>query len=72
MTPTEKAAVILKKRTTCELIEDFVFTNKIDSPNVFTVRGWIMDELEHRNPEAFTAWLDFNGTDSSLHYFFNC
>lgn len=24
------------------------------------VRGWIMDELESRNPNAFWAWIDSN------------
>ena len=23
-----------------------------------TVRGWLMDELERRNPEGFNAWLE--------------
>lgn len=72
MTPKEKAEQILKNRDTKNLIDDFIFTNKISSPNVFTVRGWIMDELERRSPEAFAAWIDFDGTDESLHYFFNC
>lgn len=72
MTPTEKANMILKARNTKDLIDDFIFTSKISSVNIYTVRGWIMDELERRNPDAFTAWIDFNGTDESLHYFYNC
>ena len=72
MTPSEKAALILKNRDTENLIDDFIFTNKISSPDIYTVRGWIMDELERRNPEAFAAWIDKDATDESLHYFFNC
>ncbi len=71
MTPSEKAATTLKARNTTDLIDDFVFTSRLNNPNVPTVRGWIMDELERRNPEAFTKWIDSNGTDWSLHYFFN-
>ena len=29
-----------------------------------TVRGWIMDELEKRNPEAFEKWLDLDYPDN--------
>ena len=72
MTPSEKAATILKARNTKDLIDDFVFTSKLNNSNVPTVRGWIMDELERRNPEAFAKWIDFNGTDWSPHYFFDC
>ena len=72
MTPKEKAEQILKNRDTKNLIDDFVFTNKISSPDIYTVRGWIMEELERRNPQAFATWIDFNGTDESLHYFFSC
>ena len=28
------------------------------------VRGWIMDELEKRNPEAFDKWLDLDYPDN--------
>ena len=28
------------------------------TPEVAQVRGWILDELESRNKQAFNAWLD--------------
>ena len=28
--------------------------------DVATVRGWIMDELEDRNPDAFAKWMETN------------
>ena len=28
------------------------------TPEMPTVRGWLMDELERRNPEGFNAWLE--------------
>lgn len=45
-------------RSTKQLITDFINTGYMDNENVPTVRGWIMDELKKRNPEAYDAWLD--------------
>lgn len=28
------------------------------SQGLATMRGWLMDELERRNPEGFSSWLD--------------
>lgn len=28
-----------------------------------TVRGWLMDELHDRNPQAFTAWMENENYD---------
>ena len=57
-TTPEKARELLKSRTTTRLILDFCMTGSMDDPNIPTVRGWIMDELERRDPEAFAAWID--------------
>ena len=54
----DKAREMLQGRTTTRLILDFCATGTMDDPNIPTVRGWIMDELERRNPDAFNAWLD--------------
>ena len=67
---------MLEKRPTKELIRDFILTGHY--PNtaknavyVPTVRGWIMDELEKRDFEAFMKWLDQDvPTDESLFLFF--
>lgn len=32
-------------------------TQDITDPAVPMVRGWLMDELEQRNPDAFDAWV---------------
>ena len=49
---------VLKTKTTNELIALFILTGKMNNEHIPTVRGWIMDELEARNPAAFEAWLD--------------
>ena len=61
-----KAAELMKGRTTTQLIDDLILTGKqMDATrdaekrtNLATVRGWIMDELEERNPEAYDAWIE--------------
>ena len=68
-TPT-KAQEILRKRSTKELIRDFLATNLINDPDIYTVRGWIMDELERRDPEAYAAWIDGPGRDEDLEQYF--
>ena len=66
-----KVRSILKNRTTEQLVSDFLVTTTNRDPHIPTVRGWIMDELEARNPEAFEAWLDQPmPTDESLILFF--
>jgi hypothetical protein len=39
----------------CWQIIDSMPCNKIE---IADVRGWIMDELERRNPVAFEKWID--------------
>lgn len=58
MTATEKAQALLSKQSTKDLIAQFELTETVNDSNVYIVRGWIMDELEKRNPEAFDKWID--------------
>ncbi len=59
MTATEKARALIAKRSTEDLITDFEVTNDTAmTPELPTVRGWIMDELEKRDFDAFAAWID--------------
>lgn len=53
-----RVKAVVKSMTLQNLIEAFIFTNYINGPEVPTVRGWLMDELQARNPAAFDAWLD--------------
>ena len=71
MTAAERAKYLIAHRSTANLIEDFIMTGSNNDPHIPTVRGWIMDELEHRNMDAFMAWLEQDvPTDESLRNFF--
>ena len=74
MTTAEQIARMkVAARKTKDLIRDFILTGHISDPNIPTVRGWIMDELEKRDPEAYEAWLDDDRcTDESLLEYFHC
>ena len=80
---TPQAALIkLQLRKTRDLIRDFVLTgikmdaahaaNKPYDPNLTTVRGWIMDEIERRDPEGYERWLDSDLDDDGLFQFIRC
>jgi len=70
----EKAAAILGKRDLKDLIRDFVMTGVMmdrgHGGDLPTVRGWIMEELEKRNPKAFDEWLEGDAEDSDLEKYF--
>ena len=71
-TTNTKIPAIIKNMTTKQLIETFIETGKINNENIPTVRGWLMDELEARNPEAFDAWMDSKDCeDEDLPKYFN-
>ena len=63
-TPAEKAAILLASRSTRDLIHDLELSGIMYDANpakwqdITTVRGWIMDELERRDPEGYAAWID--------------
>lgn len=41
------------------------------TPELPIVRGWLMDELERRNPDGFNAWLEQEDPeDDDLRKFF--
>jgi hypothetical protein len=56
-----KARAMVASRTTYDLITDFEYTETLlMSTDLAMARGWIMDELEARDPDAFDAWMDAN------------
>lgn len=56
---------ILKTKTVKNLIDLFITTENMPyTSELPTVRGWIMDELEERNPKAFDQWLDLDYPDN--------
>ena len=70
MAPAEKAAQMLKNRPLKSLISEFIMTGVMNDPHIPTVRGWYMDELERRNPEAYDAWLEGPARDEDLYKYF--
>lgn len=54
----QKAREMLANSTLGDLLDEWELTSDMNDPEIATVRGWLMDELESRNPEAFNAWLD--------------
>ena len=57
-TATAKIANLFAQLSTEKLIESWELTDTNKDPNISTVRGWLMDELESRNPEAFNTWME--------------
>lgn len=61
-----KARARLANRTTEQLILDWELTEALPmSPELPTVRGWIMDEFERRDQKAFDAWSEDEDLDAS-------
>lgn len=56
----------LEKMSTEKLVELFCLTTNMQDENIPTVRGWLMDEIEKRNPEGFDKWLDEDAEDANL------
>lgn len=48
----------LKELTLDQLLSVWEETERLTTPEVPTLRGWLMNEIERRYPEAFNAWLD--------------
>lgn len=59
MTKAEaRARKIISMQSLDKLIEQFELTETNNDPYIPTVRGWLMDELESRDPDAFDTWLE--------------
>lgn len=70
MTASEKRAKnLIAGLTTSQLLDQWEPTSDIADPNIPTVRGWLMDELEKRFPEQFGKWLDSDCRDEDLRKF---
>lgn len=48
----------LESRTLEQLVDMFEETTKINEEEVYSVRGWLMDEIEKRNQIGFNKWID--------------
>lgn len=56
----------LEKMSTRKLVDLFCMTTDCRDENIPTVRGWLMDEIERRNPDGFERWLDGEAKDEEL------
>ncbi len=56
---------LLRNMSLEKLVEIFELTSNMNDENIPTVRGWLMEEIEKRNPEGFDRWLDDDCPDDS-------
>lgn len=66
MTAIEKAKATIKTKTTEELLNVWEWTATANCEEVPMIRGWIMDELEERDCDGFSAWIDTDCDDFKL------
>lgn len=59
----------LDKMTLTQLVELFEETTNNNDSMIPTVRGWLMDEIEKRNPDGFNKFLDGFYEDNELRNF---
>ena len=61
--PEIRARKIIAKLTLEKLLDQWELTATTKDENIYIVRGWLMDELEKRNSEAFDKWIDSEECD---------
>ena len=65
-----KVRALMASRSLADLVKDFEVTEEMQiSCELAEVRGWIMDELERRDEEAFWKWIDEGYSESPRKYF---
>jgi hypothetical protein len=67
-TAANQAKNSLKTKSTDAIILAFDSIRTAQGEELNHVRGWIMDELESRNQDAFNAWLDSNEASPRTFY----
>jgi hypothetical protein len=69
MTKAEtKARALIAAQSTTKLIEQFELTELVNDSSVYTVRGWLMDELQKRDPAAFDRWIESEDESPRAHF----
>lgn len=48
----------IKRMKLKKLVELFELTESMNDKYIPTVRGWLMDAIEEKNPVGFNAWID--------------
>lgn len=67
-TPAPKDLATMSLARLCDLWETASIAEQ--SENLPTVRGWLMDEIERRNPSGLDAWLEQDAPeDEDLRYY---
>lgn len=64
-----QAKEIMAYQTCAELLDIWEMTTENSDPTIPTIRGWLMDEFESRNPEGFEKWLNESAEDNELRYY---
>ena len=68
----EKKKAILRKAPMSQLLQMWEISELIGmTESVAMVRGWIMDELKRRDPEAYDRWMDSENLDAQPGDFFH-
>lgn len=62
----ERARRMIAGLSTERLLEQWELTTDNNDENIYTIRGWLMDEIERRYPETFEKWLDEDAEDENL------
>lgn len=66
----EKVKALMASRSMEDLVKDFEVTEAMQiSCELAEVRGWIMDELERRDEEAFWRWIEEGYSESPRRFF---
>ena len=65
----QTARATLRGLPIADLLTQWELTTTLKKPHVYTVRGWLMDEIESRNPEGFDLWLCGEARDETLRGF---
>ena len=67
-----KKKAILKKSSMRQLLQMWEMSELIGlDESVAMVRGWIMEELKLRDPEAYDRWMDAENLDAQPGDFFH-
>lgn len=67
MTNAESTARDMIRQMNAEmLLAQWELTSISNDPYIYTVRGWLMDEIEKRWPDEFDRWLDSEADDFDL------
>lgn len=58
--------LFLRKLSDEQLLDTFDLTEISNDDDVYTVRGWLMNEIERRHPEAWNKWMDTETLDNKV------